>query len=306
MKRRIFLSCVANEHLSDSERILKQKIIFRLKKNKYIIKEFYVSGASAGLGWNFENAEQIIGRCIGAVMLAFVRWTYSPNKKKAMHFTSEYLHYEGAIINKLKIPTLYLCDNRIPPRGAFSQCNDNVICYFDRNKLSNFISTDTFKIQFNNWTDRLLNKPDLFIGYSHKASPLADKIIIFLIRQYQLRIWDWKADFLQAHSILTGVIDAAERCNGAIFLFTKDDELKVSKRGIKSAALKDSASPSDNVTFETGYFVASKGKGRVLIIKEDGSKMPADLGGDIYLRLKDKNSIGSIKKKLVEFVERNF
>ncbi|MBL0110672.1 MAG: nucleotide-binding protein [Saprospiraceae bacterium] len=103
-------------------------------------------------------------------------------------------------------------------------------------------------------------------------------------------------DFIQGQSILQAVIDASDKCNGAIFLFMKDKETV----GTMSQAL-----PSNNVTFEAGYFVATKSKGRVLIIKEQGSVMPADLGGDIYLNLEDRDKVGDLCK-VGEFVERNF
>lgn len=58
-----------------------------------------------------------------------------------------------------------------------------------------------------------------------------------------------------------------------IFLFTKDNPLV----GID----ENQASPRDNVVFEAGYFMHAKGKERTLIIREEGTKMPADLGGNI-------------------------
>jgi predicted nucleotide-binding protein len=79
-----------------------------------------------------------------------------------------------------------------------------------------------------------------------------------------------------------------------VFLFTRDDVL-----GIQS----EQAAPRDNVVFEAGYFAAVKGKQRVLIIREKGSKMPADLGGDIYVPLEDRSNIGSIAEHLRRFVE---
>jgi predicted nucleotide-binding protein len=45
--------------------------------------------------------------------------------------------------------------------------------------------------------------------------------------------------------------------------------------------------PRDNVVFEVGYFSALKGERKVLIIREAGLKMPADLGGNIYASLPD-------------------
>jgi predicted nucleotide-binding protein len=48
-----------------------------------------------------------------------------------------------------------------------------------------------------------------------------------------------------------------------------------------------SVPPRDNVLLEAGYFASAKGKERVLIVREEGAKMPADFGGDIYVSLKD-------------------
>jgi hypothetical protein len=41
----------------------------------------------------------------------------------------------------------------------------------------------------------------------------------------------------------------------------------------------------------------------VLIVCESGSKMPADLGGDIYARLEDRTDIDPIKPTLGKFLD---
>ena len=46
-----------------------------------------------------------------------------------------------------------------------------------------------------------------------------------------------------------------------------------------------------------------KGKENVLIIREEGSKMPADLGGDIYASLTDRKEIAPIERTLRAFLE---
>ena len=81
-----------------------------------------------------------------------------------------------------------------------------------------------------------------------------------------------------------------------IFLFTQDDELT-------DRAHKDKAVPRDNVVFEAGYFTNSKGKDHVLIVREAGAKMPADLGGDIYASLEDKSKIAPIKETIRRFID---
>jgi hypothetical protein len=53
---------------------------------------------------------------------------------------------------------------------------------------------------------------------------------------------------------------------------------------------------------DSGYFIGLKGKRNVLIIRESGSKMPADLGGDIYGSLPDKSNIAPIERTLSAFM----
>ena len=64
------------------------------------------------------------------------------------------------------------------------------------------------------------------------------------------------------------------------------------------------AIPRDNVVFEAGYFVNPKGKDRVLIVREKDTKMPADLGGDIYALLKHPSDVSDIKPNMKRFVEQ--
>jgi predicted nucleotide-binding protein len=106
---------------------------------------------------------------------------------------------------------------------------------------------------------------------------------------------DWQTDFISGRSILAQIEEAASRCNAGIFLFTKDDDL-VDK------GQPDVSAPRDNVVFEAGYFIGLKGKRNVLIVREKGSKMPADLGGDIYALLPDKVDIGPIERVVSGFM----
>ena len=80
-----------------------------------------------------------------------------------------------------------------------------------------------------------------------------------------------------------------------IFLFTKDDAIEGNEK---------KAAPRDNVVFEAGYFAAAKGRERVLIILEEGAKMPADLGGNIYLSLSDRNDTRPIETAIRNFVDK--
>jgi predicted nucleotide-binding protein len=53
-----------------------------------------------------------------------------------------------------------------------------------------------------------------------------------------------------------------------------------------------------------GLFIQEKGRERVLIVREKGAKMPADVGGGIYLSLKDRTDIATIQMKLLDFITK--
>jgi predicted nucleotide-binding protein len=76
-------------------------------------------------------------------------------------------------------------------------------------------------------------------------------------------------------------------------LLTRDDELA------GNSAL---AVPRDNVIFEMGMFMEAKGRERVLVVLEEGAKLPADIGGGIYLSLKDRSDISPIHSGLLSFI----
>jgi predicted nucleotide-binding protein len=78
-------------------------------------------------------------------------------------------------------------------------------------------------------------------------------------------------------------------------LLTKDDEFT----GDESFA-----APRDNVIFEMGMFMEAKGRERVLVVREEGAKMPADIGGGIYIQLRDRNDITPIHSKLLDFLDK--
>ena len=60
--------------------------------------------------------------------------------------------------------------------------------------------------------------------------------------------------------------------------------------------------PRDNVVLEAGYFAAFRGRERVLIVREEGAIMPADLSG-IYVALRDREDPSSLDSRLRSFLE---
>ena len=110
-----------------------------------------------------------------------------------------------------------------------------------------------------------------------------------------MNVRNWEIDFSAAGIIIDEIETASKLCSVGIFLFTKDDLLEGNDM---------KAAPRDNVVFEAGYFVAAKGREKVLIILEEGAKMPADLGGNIYLSIKDRNNTQTVETAIRDFIEK--
>jgi len=113
-------------------------------------------------------------------------------------------------------------------------------------------------------------------------------------REIGASVLDWQFDFQEGQTIIEEIEEAARNTTGGVFLFTKDDQLQ---------GEANIAAPRDNVVFEAGFFAHAKGRGRVLIVRETGAKMPADLGGNIYAVLSDKTNISPIEPRLRRFLE---
>jgi predicted nucleotide-binding protein len=103
-------------------------------------------------------------------------------------------------------------------------------------------------------------------------------------------------DFRLGESILHEIRAHCAKSSSGIFLFSEDDPLE----GEPSAV-----APRDNVVFEAGYFMNAKGPGKCLIIRRGKAKMPADVGGAIYLPLAKNASVLSIEGQLKDFLRGN-
>jgi predicted nucleotide-binding protein len=161
-----------------------------------------------------------------------------------------------------------------------------------------WVSSQSFKAHFDAWAERVGRRRDIFLGYCSKADSCATEIRDYLEKKGYV-VLDWARDFRPAGAtILEEIENAANRCRCAVFLFTKDDELGNKAR----AKASFDAIPRDNVLLEAGYFTQARGKERVAIIRETGAKMPADLGGIIYLSLEDRNRLLPVKRGLLKFL----
>jgi hypothetical protein len=297
--RRIYVSLPADPWLPPNLNALKWGIVDEIEKLGYKPEIFTnpkgtVSLASAK-AWNPRDADDIARRCVGAAVLGMPRWTFTDADGNPALLPTEFNHYEGALARTLGLPTLVLVQKNVRRRVVFDMSFGGYLGEFDANADVNWLHTDEFKVPFFYWKNLLDERRDIFFGYSGKSASTAEAIKRFL-QSIGARVLDWQSDFIPGRTILDQIEQAAARSVAGIFLFTRDDELAAQGQA-------ESAVPRDNVVFEAGYFTGCKGKRNVLIIREAGSKMPSDLGGDIYASLTDRTVIQPIERTLLAFIE---
>ncbi len=296
--RRIYVSLPADRWLPENLNRLKWGIVEEIEKLGYTPEIFTNPRGKPGLAsakaWNPRDADEIARRCVAAAVIGMPRWTFQDGGAQPVLLPTEFNHYEGALAHTLGLPTLVLVQLNVLRRVVFDMTFGGYVGEFDSNADVGWLHTDEFRVPFNYWKALLDERCDVFLGYSSASETTAAAIKRFLL-SLGAKVLDWQTDFIPGRTILDQIEQAAARSIGGIFLFTKDDDLA-------DHGQVDKAVPRDNVVFEAGYFIGLKGKRNVLIIRESGSKMPADLGGDIYASLADKANITPIERTLSAFM----
>jgi hypothetical protein len=296
--RRIYISLPADPWLSRNLNDLKWGIVEEIEKLGYTPEVFTNPKGKPGLAsakaWNPRDADDIARRCVGAAVLGMPRWNFTDQEGNTALLPTEFNHYEGALARTLGLPTLVLVQKTVRRRVVFDMSFGGYVGEFSADSDLTWLHTDEFRVPFLYWKNLLDERRDVFLGYSSKSETTAAAIKRFLL-SIGAKVLDWQTDFIPGRTILDQIEQAAARSVGGIFLFTRDDDLV-------DHGQPDTAAPRDNVVFEAGYFIGCKGKRNVLIIRESGSKMPADLGGDIYASLADRNTITPIERTLTAFM----
>jgi hypothetical protein len=226
--------------------------------------------------WSPERFQNKLSQCVGAVIIGIPFWKtlkIKENGEREAWLPTEYCQFEGAAAFMQKIPVLAIAAG-IEERIIFGNRTTATVISLPEVDVSLIDNDELFGNKFNKWRDKLNEHYDVFFGYCSEAKSVAEIIKSYLVEELNLSVLDWNGSFTPGSTILKEVEKASIKCSTGIFLFSRDDLLE---GGEKIAA------PRDNVIFETGYFMNSKGTDNVLIILENGAKMPADLGGEIYL-----------------------
>ncbi len=208
----------------------------------------------------------------------------------------EFTHYEGAVAHAFELPVLTIAlEGMMPDRAVYSTAGGDNILTMPSGASPSWVDSDDFKEPFSDWLKLLSERPDVFLGYCSAGKLAAQALQLYLTKELKLTVLDWAMDFTAGAAILEEIEDAATRCSGGIFLFTKDDQLK------EGDSVR--AAPRDNVVFEAGYFMRARGRERVLIVHEAGAKIPADISGIIYAALPDQQSTAVVESAVRKFVE---
>jgi Predicted nucleotide-binding protein containing TIR-like domain len=333
--RRIYVSLPADRWLPKSMNDLKWAIVDEIENLGYTPEIFTNPRGKPGLAssraWGARDADEVARRCVGAAIIGMARWEFKDSNGVDARLPTEFNHYEGALARTLGLPTLVLVQQdvmrrvvfdptyggfvgEIPPATAdISQTDPSVdakapsktdpeasptdsqnVGLIPAKADPSWLKTAEFRVPFGYWRAQLYARRDVFLGYCSSSRATAASLKYFL-QSTGATVLDWQTDFIAGRSILAQIEEAASRCSAGIFLFTKDDDL-IDK------GQPDVSAPRDNVVFEAGYFIGLKGKRNVLIIREKGSKMPADLGGDIYAMLPDRVDIGPIERVVSGFM----
>src|SRR5882757_4368274 len=72
--KRIFVSVPRDHNLERPQRALKHAILAELRSKGLDPQEFQVSGLPLRSPYTFQAVREIMGRCHGALILAFARW----------------------------------------------------------------------------------------------------------------------------------------------------------------------------------------------------------------------------------------
>ena len=298
MTRRIYVSLPADQWLSKPMNDLKWAIVDEIE-NLGFTPEIFTNprgkpGLASSRAWGARDADEVARRCSGAAVIGMARWNFLDTAGKNVRLPTEFSHYEGSLARTLGLPTLVLVQSDVLRRVVFDPTFGGFVGEIPPDSTPEWLKEPNFRVPFGYWRTQLNARRDVFLGYCSSSRATAASLKNFL-QSGGASVLDWQTDFIAGRSILAQIEEAAARCNAGIFLFTKDDDLA-------DAGQPDRSAPRDNVVFEAGYFIGLKGKRNVLIVREKGSKMPADLGGDIYALLQDKEDIGPIERIVSGFI----
>lgn len=218
---------------------------------------------------------EYVSSCNGVIILAMSQWKakhLNRKQKKDAFLPSEFTQMAAVMATVAGRPLLVLRETHVAQRGAFRRGYIHPIVDMPSSLDPEWLKSGKFNHEFQKWIDDVNQFHHVFLGYSAQAEPVASLIREFLRDEMKLRVFDWH-EFRPGGSIWDAIKRAERRTHAGIFLFTADDKI--------NAGLSRQIVPRDNVIYEAGYFAGAKDRKHALVIREQGAKLPSDLGGVI-------------------------
>jgi hypothetical protein len=298
IKRRIYVSMPSDRWLTPNQNELKWGIVKEIERLGYTPEIFTDptgrDSLAAGKAWSASEADRVARRCVGAAIIGLPRWLFTAPQGD-VKLPTEYCHYEGAMAYTLGLPMLVVVQDDVQRRVVFDPNFHGLVSEFHADADRSWLETREFQVPFKYWKEELSKRRDVFLGYSDTSEGIANDVKRFLEENIGASVLDRETHFARGRS-LQGIEEAATHCSAGLFLFTKDDELTDDASTYKAVS-------RDNIVFEAGYFISKKGKDHVLIVRESGTKKPADPDDYIYAALQDRSNIVSIQDRVRGFVE---
>jgi len=238
-----------------------------------------------------------IPQCHGVVVFACSQWEAERlnRTQKSVILTSEFCHIEAVMAAAARRPLLVLREKTVAERGALRGGYLHHVVKTPPSLKTEWLDSSEFDGEFTKWISEVECYRHVFLGYSSNATHTANAIYKFLSENLKLRVFDWH-QFRTGDTIWESIERAERLTNCGLFLFMADDKLV--------AGGKREFAPRDNVVYEAGYFAGAKGLRKSLVVREEGAKVPTDLGGILYLELINRNDISLIETRLGKHLER--
>jgi hypothetical protein len=234
----------------------------------------------------------------GLIVVAFSQWSaqrLNRQQDRDRILPSEFAHIMNTMAIAAEKPLFVIMERDVEARGTLRDGYVSRPSKPPRSLKPEWLQTNEFKSDFSRWLEEVKKHRHVFLGYGSEAEPVATAIFRYLT-ELGVDVLDWH-QFSSSGFILQRIEEAARSTSCGIFLLTASDQLE-SATGPRKV-------PRDNVVFELGYFAGQKGRDRVLVVVEDGTEVPSDLGGYIVVPLPKSRDTKPIETRLAKFIEDN-
>ncbi len=251
-----------------------------------------MSGLPLRAPYTFAAVRDIMARCPGALILAFARWR-DPAGDDRIVMPTVWNHFEGAFALALKKKILVITEDNVATDGITWDGGAQIILRAPREARPDWLETAYAKPKFDAWMDAVKGMKDVFARLQQQGTGDCQ-------RHHQVPGRS-RGVGPRLGNPRTGLDDFGRVGRGFKKLSWSDH---ASHEGRRIPERREFRRTSRQRHLRMGLFMEAKGRERELVVREEGARMPADIGGGIYLQLRDRNDITPIQMKLLDFIEK--